>query len=312
MKRAFLYILFFVSFCSTSFSQTAGAFSRMGFGARGMGMGNALTAVGSGEVSAYYNPALAAFADQRYVDATVGLLSLDRYLNFLSYTQSIQPQGGISVGIINAGTRNIDGRDNDGYHTENYSTTENQFFLAFANRVADAVSIGVGVKVYYSKLFDKVSTTTVGFDAGGYFQITQDLSLGVAIKDLGSKYKWDTSPIYGTDGRQTTDQFPSLRRIGLAYELFSKKMILSAEYENSSAGVSLFRFGGEYSIVQSFSIRTGLDRWDTGDNAAGAKPSFGFTVKNAFDQWTPILNYAFVIEPFSPHGMHIISLTVSF
>ena len=36
----------------------AGAPMRMGFGARGMAMGNAMTAVTSGDVQSYYNPAL--------------------------------------------------------------------------------------------------------------------------------------------------------------------------------------------------------------------------------------------------------------
>lgn len=36
----------------------AGAPFRMGFGSRGIGMGNALSAVTTGDLSSYYNPAL--------------------------------------------------------------------------------------------------------------------------------------------------------------------------------------------------------------------------------------------------------------
>ena len=43
----------------------AGAFARIGFGARGIGMGNAVTAVTSGDISTYYNPALSAFSERR-------------------------------------------------------------------------------------------------------------------------------------------------------------------------------------------------------------------------------------------------------
>ena len=43
----------------------AGAFTRLGFGARGMGMGNAMTAVTDGYVVGSYNPALIPFARGR-------------------------------------------------------------------------------------------------------------------------------------------------------------------------------------------------------------------------------------------------------
>jgi len=45
----------------SAISSLPGAFSRMGFGSRGMGMGNALSAVNEGNLVAYYNPALASF-----------------------------------------------------------------------------------------------------------------------------------------------------------------------------------------------------------------------------------------------------------
>src|SRR5512141_2803546 len=152
MKKTLGSILLLL-FCiaAESFAQTtgsAGAFARIGFGARGMGMGNALSAVTTGAISTYYNPALSAFSEERTGAATFGILSLDRYVNFLSYTQSLPPHAGLSVGIINAGVRNIDGRDNDGYHTDDYSTMENQFDLSFSNRVDERVALGVTVKMY--------------------------------------------------------------------------------------------------------------------------------------------------------------------
>jgi hypothetical protein len=291
---------------------TAGSFSRLGFGARGIGMGNSLTAVSSGDVATYYNPALAAFSDQRTAAATFGILSLDRYLNFLSYTQSIRSQAGISVGLINSGVRNIDGRDADGFHSEDYSTTENQFYLAFANRVDQRVSLGVSIKLLYSKLFDKVTSSTVGFDVGGYVQVTDNFSIGAVVQDINSKYKWDTKSVYGENGKTTEDKFPTLRRIGLAYTLPEKMGVVSAEFENTSEKTNTLHFGAEYNVMENFSLRGGLDRWDFSDNATGAKPSFGFTARNSFNGWTPAVNYAYVIEPFSPQGMHIITISTTF
>ena len=298
---------------------SAGGFVRMGFGARGIGMGNSMVAITDGEISTYYNPALAAFSQDRVASITATLLSFDRYLNFLSYTQAIKPTAGISFGIINSGVRNIDGRDEDGTHTDTYSTTENQFFLAFANRVDPHVSLGVCLKLYYSKLFDKVSSTTVGFDLGGYVQVTDDLGVGVAFQDLNSKYSWDTQQLYGSpDGRTTQDQFPNLRKIGAAYTFFRSKLFpagqahISAEYENSSLHTNIFRAGAEYSLVEGFTLRAGVDRLDGSDASTGAKPSFGFSIKNSFNGWTPVLHYAYMIEPYATHGIHVITISGAF
>ena len=41
----------------TEINCKVGAFSRMGFGARGIGMGNAMSAVTTGNLVSYYNPA---------------------------------------------------------------------------------------------------------------------------------------------------------------------------------------------------------------------------------------------------------------
>ena len=274
-----------------------------------MGMGNAGTAVNSGDVSTHYNPALSAFSLSRTAAATFSILAFDRYVNFLSYTQPLEPMAGISVGLINAGVRNIDGRDGDGQHTEDYSVSENQFYLSFSNRVDKNISIGVTVKLLYSKLFDDVKSTTVGFDLGLCAQLTDELSLGVAVIDLNSKYKWDTKKIYSENGRQTEDKFPSMRRIGLAYEFLNKNALLSAEFENSSQGTNLFRAGAEYRFMENVAVRGGFDRLELGEKATGAKPSLGFSVTQPLHGWSPSFHYSYVMESFAPHGMHIISIS---
>jgi hypothetical protein len=53
----------------------AGAFSRMGFGAKGVAVGNALVAAPSPDVSPYYNPALLPATSEQRVAASAALLS---------------------------------------------------------------------------------------------------------------------------------------------------------------------------------------------------------------------------------------------
>jgi hypothetical protein len=275
-------------------------------------MGNALSAVITGDISAYYNPALPAFAQERNVAASFGFLSLDRTLNFLSYSQAVQPTAGIAFTAINAGVGNIDGRDDNGIHTDSYSTYENQLALAFSNRVDDRVSLGVAIKLYYSKLFDGVKSTTVGFDIGAAVRATDELTIGAALIDINSRYKWDTRSVYGENGSSPEDKFPMLRRLGASYILPWYNAVVSAEVENSSEKTTIIRAGAEVPLAEYFTVRGGFDRWDMGDAATGVKPSFGFTVRNAVGSWTPSVTYAYVAESFAPRGMHILSLATSF
>jgi hypothetical protein len=291
---------------------TAGAFARLGFGARGMGMGNAMSAVTSGELSSYYNPAASAFSEARVAGASFGILSLDRSLNFVNYTQAIKPTAGISFGLINAGVRDIDGRDGDGVQTGPLSTYENQFYLSFSNRVDPHVSFGGTIKLYYSKLYEDVKSSTVGFDIGAMVVVTDGLTIGAVIQDINSKYKWDTKAIYGEQGRATEDKFPSLRRLAIAYRLPGTGGLIDAEVENSSQHTTLIRAGAEYPLIQQFVVRAGFDRWDLSDDATGVKPTFGFTLKNSFNGWNPALTYAYVAESFAPHGMHVLTLSNAF
>jgi len=283
----------------------------MGFGAQGIGMGNAITAVNFNEIISYYNPA-STFTSQRSISVSFGLLSLDRSLNFLYYTQAIPPRGGISAGVLNASVRKIDGRDNDGNHTKNYSTFENQFFLSFSNQLRDDFSIGVAIKLYYAKLFEEVTSTTVGFDLGINFMITPELSLGIMAADLGSKYKWDTSPIYGRDGKSSLDKFPVIKRIGITYKPSYLSGLVGATYEHISSELIFFKVGAEYNIIEEFSVRGGVDRIDISRKTDGIKPAFGFTIKNSFNNLKPSISYAFMIEPFAPSDIHIVTLSVKF
>ncbi|TAK67385.1 MAG: PorV/PorQ family protein [Bacteroidetes bacterium] len=316
MRKIVIFFCFVASLSLNAMAESpyVGSFARMGYGARGMGMGNAMVAVTTGNISTYYNPALAPFCQERTATASFGILSLDRSLNFLNYTQPIEPNGGFSVGLINAGVSNIDGRDNSGYHTEDYSTFENQFYLAFGFKPEENVALGVAIKMYYSKLFEEVTSSSVGFDLGALVQITPELSIGGSVQDLNSKYQWSTSSVYGTlNGKNTKDNFPIVKKIGAAYTMVNTGVTVSVEYENTASSIQMFRMGAEYLLHENFSVRGGFDRWEiNNDNAAGEKPSFGFTARTSFEHWAPALMYAFIFEPFSSHDIHVITLSASF
>jgi hypothetical protein len=280
----------------------------MGLGARGMGMGNAMAAVKTGENSGYYNPATVALLKQQTVSLSYGVLSLDRNLNTLFYSMPIDTNAGIAFGIINSGVSNIEGRDGDGFKTETYSTSENQFSLSFALRIR-AITIGLTTKLYYYSLFKELSTTSVGFDFGIIYPLTKNLTLAGTFKDVNSKYRWDTTPLYDQLGNSTIEKFPTRKTIGLSYLLEDGMGLISAELENSSVATTIIRLGGEYTPIEMFTVRGGIDGWNI-EHKDQAHPSFGCTVRTDFTDWKPSFNYAYILEPYGVSSMHIISLSI--
>jgi hypothetical protein len=281
----------------------------MGLGARGMGMGNAMTSVIKGDLSGYYNPALTAFQQDHAVGLSYGILSLDRSLNTFYYSQPLPPTAGVSFSVINAGVKNIDGRDADGFHTENYSTSENEFILSFALRPSRKFAFGISPKLYYYHLFDNVNSTAFGIDAGIIYRITEQLTFGASLRDAIAKYKWDTSKLYGQLGNATTEPFPVLRTFGLSYD--AGDVVLAADVQTTNQHETLLRGGAEWRIVEELTIRTGIDHWNTGDSKEAA-PTFGFSLHHAIDGWDPMLTYAYGIEPYALSGIHTISLSTRF
>jgi hypothetical protein len=277
-----------------------------------MGMGNALTAVISHEITSYYNPALPSFAESCSVSATYGFLSLDRRLGFLNYTQAIRPTAGLSAGIIYSGIHDIDGRDSDGEQTGTYSTSEYQFFFAFSNKFTEQLSVGIAVKLFYNNLFQDATATTIGVDAGLIYKVTESLTVGAVIQDIDAKYRWDTSSLYGRSGTTTTDSFPLLRRLAAAYRLPGGRGDVAVEVENNNQGTTLIRAGAEIVAMEYLTVRGGVDRMQTTKNDNGVKPSLGFTVQRGFEGLSPSLSYAYVFEPFSTSGMSIVSISFGF
>lgn len=303
-----------------------GTFSRIGFGARGIGMGNAMSSVTQGNLVSYYNPALSPFQESNSLQAGYSFLSLDRSLNFLSFTRKFdfysskdtssnkKPSrtAGISAGIINSGVSGIDGRDNNGLQTGELSTSENQFFLSVANRFSQNLSIGIAVKFYYYKLYEKISSNGFGIDIGALYKVNDNWNVSLMLTDLNSKYEWDTSPVYDQQGLSTTDKFPLLKKIGVSYYNLEIKLLTAIEFENSNAGTNIIRIGAEYNIYEGLYLRGGIDQFNLNNIDAAFKPSLGFSYSKRLGDFILSVDYAFMVEQYSPSDRHIIGLNFLF
>jgi hypothetical protein len=304
-----------------------GAFSRIGFGARGIGMGNALSSITEGELTSYYNPAITPFQENNSFQAGYSFLTLDRALNYFNYTRRFdfysvkdtvaetrkpRTTAGLSIGVINSGIRSIDGRDNNGLPTGELSTSENQFFIGLAARISEKFSIGLATKIYYYSLYEEISSTSLGFDVGALYKLNDNFNISVVLVDLMSKYKWDTSPVYQQEGIISEDKFPNLTKLGLSYRNKELGLIGSVEFENSNAETNILRAGVEYNIYDQFFIRGGVDQFNLTNTDWPVKPSLGFSFFQPFGNLVVGVDYAFQIEQYSSADRHILSVNFNF
>ncbi len=308
----------------------AGAFTRLGFGARGQGMGNALTAVNTGHITTVYNPALSPFQKSRLLYGSYGMLALDRKLNQICYIQPIriekkgankyaedpdaQSLAGVSAGWINAGDADVQGYDSDGFKTEMLSVFENQFYLNFGTRFSERLSVGFNAKFYYSGLYRDVTSSGFGIDLGALYQLADGLTVAVVLQDLLTKYKWDTGKLYGPEqGRATEDAFPLITRLGAAYMIdLMGGLLIAADMELFDGGAPLARIGGELRLAEQFSVRAGADRIDLGGSGIDARPSAGVSFSQPVASLRPEIQYAFILEPVAPSPTHVLSFLLSF
>ena len=316
-------------FAQPEFSELAikpGAFSRIGFGARGIGFGNALSSITEGQLVSYYNPAVTPFQEMNSVQAGYSFLSIDRSLNFLSFTRRFdfysskdtsvdrkpRTTAGVSIGIINAGLSNIDGYDNNDLPTGELSTSENQFFIGLAARVSEKLSLGVAVKFFYYKLYEEVNSNGLGFDIGALYRVNDNFNVSLVIADINSKYKWDTSPIYEQEGIISEDKFPNLRKIGVSYRNKELGILGAVEFENSDAKSNILRAGVEYNVYDQFYIRGGLDQFNLNNTDWPIKPALGFSYFQTLSNFVVGVDYAFQIEQYSSADRHIVSVNFNF
>ncbi|MGE5364644.1 MAG: hypothetical protein ACM3SM_10970 [Bacteroidota bacterium] len=310
---------------TSAISSRAGAFSRMGFGARGIGLGNAASAITEGSLVSYYNPALPVFQKNNSAILGYSFLSLDRKLNFVSFTRKFEffsdkdtlktkpaSTAGLSFGVINSGVSKIDGRDNQGFKTEELSTSENQFFFSVSNKFSDKLAIGISIKFFYYKLYTDISSSGIGLDLGALYSFSKNLKMSLMLADLNSKYKWDTSPVYEQQGRNTEDKFPTLKKIGFSYSFDNPAIIAAVELESSNAGTNILRIGTEYRIIDELTVRAGLDKWNLNNSDDKIRPAAGFSLYRSFGSVRMAVDYAFSSDTYSPSDHHIVGLNFIF
>lgn len=313
-----------------------GAFSRIGFGPRGIAMGNALTSVTDEGAYSYYNPALAAVPGQSVqLDFASAALSFDRQLHMAGTNFQMPPSAGISISLINARTGKIDGRTSSGYHTDMLSTSDYQLLSNFGIRLTDTFWAGIGIKFNLASYHEELSSSTgVGFDIGFRKAIGERLAIAFAAQDLFATNRFDTASLYGTTtSTETRQDFPRRFTIGSSYWI-TNDLLIAVDYqvqaqssevlrtrtdvvdgrpvsrtvrEDVSTNTQLLRSGVSYAVHERITTRAGVRFLDLNHEMV-VRPSAGFSLHLPFDRFTPSVDYAFAREPGGITNMHLFSI----
>lgn len=315
-------------------AQHAGAFSRTGFGARGISMGNALAADIFSGTSPYYNPAHAPHQAGQSIRMSVSSMSFDRSQQVLQLGAPLQQRAGFALGIIHASVSDIDGRDNSGFHTGKLSVDEYAGFLAFGLRLSDRVSAGINLQMFRTDLFEGLTPAqTIGADLGVAVRLRPGWAVALVLDDMLARYSWDSGDIGGS-GSNIQENFPRRLRLGLANQRLNDRLLLSLEVENRMISRNVYtyeprilgdsparvreeseltlretrlRLGGEYLPATDFAIRAGIEQLGS-DVLDSVRPSAGFSAEQLIGQLRLRFDYAFAMEWQASGRVHILGL----
>ncbi len=316
----------------------AGASTRLGYSARGMAMGNAMSAVTSEGAFPYYNPAQSALLlESKQTDLTVGALKYDRVFQSTGMQFQLPPSAGLALNIIRTGMNDIDARTSSGYPLDRFDASEHQLSGNFGLRLSEKFYGGIGLKFSIANYHPQLdNSTSFGIDIGFLYQTDANINLSLALKDLFANYSWNAQNLYNlSQARDVVNQFPTRITTGIAYQarditfsadaelqvynseiqrseviVFNGNPVYTTTTEEIQTSAFQFRLGGSWQAHERFTLRGGWQLPDAGQVESWALSS-GFSIHLPFDVFSPSVDYAFVMEPYRISNMHVFSLRLN-
>ncbi len=275
MKRKIIFTLIFclgvynIMFGATGQAGSAGAYLRMGTGARAIAMGSAFTSIADDPTAVHWNPSGAARIDRKSVASMHAVLTLDRSYD---YTGFVAPMsfGCWGVSWISAGVDKIERYDAVGNRIGFFDDTENAYIFTYAAPFGEKYKLGANIK-YLSHDILGNSANSWGADIGFLAHVNERIDVGATLRNIGTKMKWDTA-----SGR--SDEIPFNIALGISYKAY-KNLMFAFDIDKTNDLDTKLNFGVEGKIKNNFAIRAGSN---DGDFTAG--------VGLLFDNWN--LDYA--------------------
>ena len=103
-----------------------------------------------------------------------------------------------------------------------------------------------------------------------------------------------------------------LNKLGVSYYNKDIGLLTSLEFENSNGETNIIRAGAEYNLYENLFIRAGVDQFNLSNFDFLPKPAAGFSYSRSFDGLKVGIDYAFMIEQYSPQDRHVVGINVVF
>ncbi|OGK08059.1 MAG: hypothetical protein A2W80_10810 [Candidatus Riflebacteria bacterium GWC2_50_8] len=275
LKTLFLVALS-VGTMSTAFAESAGqagAYLKMGVGARALGMGSAFTALANDSTAAFWNPAGLARLEQSEASFMHADLTMDREYNFFNYAHVLKDKSGKKNGVaaLSHVSFGVDGIPEtrmatndadkpatrpDGTYTagENvyifsyFKDAEKNTFGSYARKLSDKLYGGVNLKYLKHELFTN-SASTWGLDFGLLYEACEKTTLGLSVRDIGETLDWNTA-----SGHE--DDVPLTTTFGVAYKARSNLTLAADINKVEDMDAKLFA-GAEWWLQDYAALRLG-------------------------------------------------------
>ena len=262
------------------------AFLKVGAGARGVGMGEAYSAVVTDASATYWNPAGLAAQEKSEFVFTHNKWLQEINNEFAAVSFHIKSHAfGISVM-----TQNIGGIERRTGPTEEplgeFNAHNVMAGISYARYLAHNFAVGITAKFLYEKIYVEESAGAA---------VVPGLTAGFALQNFG----------FVSELENESSKLPRMVRVGAAYllprEVLQGKFIVATDVVQVFEGTSHVNLGAEYLLKNMFAFRIG---YQTGYDDKDIHTGVGFY----FSRYR--LNYAFV--PFSSDlgNSHRISVVI--
>ena len=263
----------------------AGSGYRYGSNAREFSLGGALVADSTPGFYAFSNPALLHLSRNNHLGISFQNMSLDRYIESYSFARRLPPNAGLGIAILQAGTNNILGKDNQNKETEYFSTQEKEFIISFGVAIGSKLALGINIKALFTTIYKDSKGNGISGDIGFIYKYNRHFLVGGIMKNLNASYNWKVGK--GEDKRSYEEQFPQTYALGIAYSGLQKTSLLFQEDIIISPGDDVnyrTRIGSEYKLKNRVKLRVGIKqswgaiRAETKMDGINIKPTFGLGV----------------------------------
>jgi hypothetical protein len=271
----------------------AGAFLKIGIGARPLAMGGAFTALADDPSAIYWNPAGLSQLRRIQLAATHAQMSLERQLNFVGGILPVGNTQTIGLGWIGFGIDGIEARTTNSLQPDYlFSDSENAFLLSYAIRFFPWFSLGANMKMVYHKLHHEQAFGG-GLDAAFLIQPTESFKLGFVVQDIQTNVKW-------ASGHR--DYFPLRTRLGIAYRI-ADNLLWGLDVVREDQQFAGILWGMEYQITHALPMRFGFgaDGFALGAGLAIPLPAMQVTT-----------DYGFAKDKLDGGQIHRISIGLTF